>query len=320
MLFNVCVVHVCETYKKRFLLVLLTTLSLQMMKLILLVLITCLLNPNCGVVTTSEKRHLSQDLAQSRLRSLTCSSGDGKDSNTSDSDVLSIAGKPRKLRAGRRIEFEGKVSDAVNSDQTILDKLSFSDSRNHSNPKPNAYLTLCAYDRDVFNTLVLFEQLRRVNSSGAFAVMIIKINAENELILKRSGIRIHQIPRKLNITIGYVAEGIPSRDRDEILWNKLYVWALTDYHKVVFLDADLVIMNNIDSIFEFDGDLVGSPMISPEEKILFFEPCVRKRTIEQSLASCFLRNWQKLDASWAKTKKGKYMTIYPFSAHLDFYL
>jgi len=39
------------------------------------------------------------------------------------------------------------------------------------------------------------------------------------------------------------------------VWNKLRIWGLTDYQRVVFLDADMLVLQNMDELFTLDfGD------------------------------------------------------------------
>jgi alpha-N-acetylglucosamine transferase len=57
--------------------------------------------------------------------------------------------------------------------------------------------------------------------------------------------------------------------RDGILWSKLRVWQLEDYQKVILLDSDLIVLKNVDELFQYP-ELAGSAMMDKKEKILFF--------------------------------------------------
>jgi hypothetical protein len=137
--------------------------------------------------------------------------------------------------------------------------------------RPNAYVTLCWDDSNVFQTLVLFHQLRKVRSTkGQFIVMSNDLSARSRKQLKQFGIhKIYMIPSNLGTRIGYARKQI--RDRDAILWTKLYIWALTEFSKILLLDTDMLILRNIDHLFQLP-ELAASPMITPNEKIMFYGP------------------------------------------------
>ena len=138
--------------------------------------------------------------------------------------------------------------------------------------RPNAYVTLCWNDSNVLATLVLFQQLRRVNSArGNFVIISTKLSAESKRQFEKFGVRVIMIPATLNGPIGYAMGVRGLAGRDSILWTKLYLWTLTDYRKILLLDTDMVIVKNIDALFDYE-ELAGSPMLTPKEKILYFEP------------------------------------------------
>ena len=166
--------------------------------------------------------------------------------------------------------------------------------------RPDAYVTLCWDDSNILPTLVLFQQLRRVRSvKGEFAVMSNQLTAASIALLKKFGIKIYMIPSSLDTEIGYVKlSGVDLRDRDAILWTKLYVWALADYRKILLLDADMVILKNIDHLFEMP-ELAASPMITPGEKIMFYGPKPEESTTWNTL------KWRQLKPEEAETGVGK---------------
>lgn len=53
-----------------------------------------------------------------------------------------------------------------------------------------------------------------------------------------------------------------SEKRYSACLNKLYVWLLTDYEKVCWLDSDMIVMKNIDHLFDLeieDGHMLAAP-------------------------------------------------------------
>jgi alpha-N-acetylglucosamine transferase len=59
--------------------------------------------------------------------------------------------------------------------------------------------------------------------------------------------------------------------RDVMLWHKLRVWNATRFEKAVVLDNDLLIRDNIDSLFAFP-ELSGVGQLYEGEKIVFWDP------------------------------------------------
>ena len=56
--------------------------------------------------------------------------------------------------------------------------------------------------------------------------------------------------------------------RDQILWTKLRVWQLDDYDKVVMIDADMLVLKNVDELFKMP-ELSACSMIEKGEKIQY---------------------------------------------------
>ena len=58
--------------------------------------------------------------------------------------------------------------------------------------------------------------------------------------------------------------------------TKLHVWNLTQYRKIVYLDADTLVMENIDELFSITGPFAAAPDIFPPDKfnaaVMVIEP------------------------------------------------
>lgn len=59
--------------------------------------------------------------------------------------------------------------------------------------------------------------------------------------------------------------------RDLMLWQKLRVWNMTEYKKIVMLDNDLLLTGKIDELFN-EPELSGVPQLYSNEKIMFWDP------------------------------------------------
>jgi hypothetical protein len=141
-----------------------------------------------------------------------------------------------------------------------------------------AYVCLCANVRAVYPTLVLFQQLRSIHATRGQYVVLLASDIPPA---------IHGLFQLWNITIaaypahpslfkpGYAVQAQSTRDRDRILWQKLWVWNLTAYRRVIMLDGDLLLRRNFDELFDVElppsGGIAGVPMIYSGEKIVFWE-------------------------------------------------
>jgi alpha-N-acetylglucosamine transferase len=56
------------------------------------------------------------------------------------------------------------------------------------------------------------------------------------------------------------------QERDSILWQKLRIWQLIDYRKIVMLDSDLMVLKNSDELFEFP-EFASTPMVKSKQRI-----------------------------------------------------
>ena len=118
--------------------------------------------------------------------------------------------------------------------------------------KENAYtyVTLLSSDDFLTGVVMLNWSLKRVKSAYPLLVLCSKSVSKNSLIFLR----------KRHLDCSVLEEGIVV-DTSEVNtnegyghWNntfdKLYVWSLTQYKKVVFLDSDMHVIKNIDYLFD----------------------------------------------------------------------
>ena len=60
-------------------------------------------------------------------------------------------------------------------------------------------------------------------------------------------------------------------------YSKLALWGLTEYTKLVYVDADAVVLENVDELFEIDVAFAAAPDIFPPDKfnagVLVVRPC-----------------------------------------------
>lgn len=131
-----------------------------------------------------------------------------------------------------------------------------------------AYITLLSTDWYIDGTLCLYQSLKEVNSQYPLIVAISStISQENRDILS-----------KLNIDYIVLEDFSFNEECREMLYAmgaenwaetalKLRIFGLTQFEKLVYLDSDLLILKNIDELFDREHLTAAqdSPMIFPDK-------------------------------------------------------
>ena len=126
-----------------------------------------------------------------------------------------------------------------------------------------AYITLLSSIDYLDGVLVLNETLKRVESKYPLYCMLAKnIGSDVKAILEQYGISYLQLENTVHE--GFVSSNSERHDWDYSNWNytfdKILVWELTQFDKLVFVDSDMIVVNNIDHLFEhqpFSASLAG---------------------------------------------------------------
>jgi glycogenin glucosyltransferase len=119
--------------------------------------------------------------------------------------------------------------------------------------KRYAYVAYMANDRDIKGVLLLHYNLKKVNSKYPFVVLIIeKVSDSIKKILKENNIP--TIYCNMKSTLESFTN---DNEYIDIIMNKHYygkylIFALNQFEKVVYLDTDLLLMENIDNLFDYD--------------------------------------------------------------------
>ncbi len=106
----------------------------------------------------------------------------------------------------------------------------------------NAWITFVNSEEYMRGAIVIARCLKLVNSIYSFVVLvpndfIYNINVESNMIV-------------LPIT-QLIGNGNNCKDeRYRYCLNKIHIWTLTDYDKLCWLDSDLLILKNIDNVFD----------------------------------------------------------------------
>ncbi len=112
-----------------------------------------------------------------------------------------------------------------------------------------AYVTLLSTDSYYKGVVALFECLKKTNTKINNFVVVINETISSDIVnkLKDRGYKIYLRPR-------IDASNIISNKGFQYWINtfdKFYVFELTDYDKIVYLDSDMYITRNIDELFDY---------------------------------------------------------------------
>ena len=118
--------------------------------------------------------------------------------------------------------------------------------------KKYAYVCVLSTDNYLDGALILNENLRELNSKyELLCVVNDRLSEESIKALHRFGIKTKNTRAiKTNMGIG----------RWNYTFDKLNIFSLVEYDKIVFLDLDLLILENIDHLFEWDSIAAGLDM------------------------------------------------------------
>lgn len=144
-----------------------------------------------------------------------------------------------------------------------------------------AYLTLLSNRRYLEGVLALKQSLKEVDSRYPLVCMLSEsVGSDLEEYLVRHGVKcVRYVGRDLN---GDINKPGVSYAHWSFTFDKLHVWGLTQFEKIVFLDSDMVVLRNLDHLFDkpaFSASVAGAGMfgwtklnsglmvIAPDKKI-----------------------------------------------------
>lgn len=139
--------------------------------------------------------------------------------------------------------------------------------------KRNAYVVLNTNRKSLFQSLVLFHQLKSQRCiAGQYVIMVPSdLHEAFQLVFTALGIESHVFEEAPLFEIRYNVTQESTLRRDRMMWQKLRAWGLIQFDKVVLLDNDLLVRRNIDRLFALP-ELSGVPAVYEDEKIVFWDP------------------------------------------------
>lgn len=110
----------------------------------------------------------------------------------------------------------------------------------------NAYVTFLATENFLPGVLVLHKSLRIDNHNHDFLVMITEsISFETQKLLTSLGCKVRLVPEIKNpVKLETDPRGFGC------MYTKLRMFGLTGYEKIIYMDSDLVVCGNIESLFQ----------------------------------------------------------------------
>lgn len=123
---------------------------------------------------------------------------------------------------------------------------------NFHNKNNYAYITLVTNDLYVPGVIALGNSLNKVNTKYKIICLYKNISKKSIKEIKSKNYELLSIESlnkkdiKLNIKLDEYEYNI-ERFRDA--FNKLYIWSLTKYDKLIYLDCDMLVYKNIDHLF-----------------------------------------------------------------------
>jgi len=114
-----------------------------------------------------------------------------------------------------------------------------------------AFVTLATQDNYAVGAIVLGHSLRRVATTRQLAVMITSSITER---LREELCCLFDLVVEVNVLDSHDSENLALLARPDlgITFSKLHCWRLTQYDKCVFLDADTLVLQNVDELFDRD--------------------------------------------------------------------
>lgn len=126
-----------------------------------------------------------------------------------------------------------------------------------------AYITLLSTESYISGVLVLNYSLKKVNSKYPLVCLLSQdLDSGIATQLEQDGVKCISLDKK--VYAGFCDTNKKCSNWDFSSWNytfdKLCIWGLTQYEKLVFVDSDMVVVKNIDHLFDradFTASLAG---------------------------------------------------------------
>lgn len=113
-----------------------------------------------------------------------------------------------------------------------------------------AFVTFLCDDEMLQSTRVLVRSIQKTETTRDIVVMVLdEVSAESRSQLEQLGAIIRPIER-----IQYPYEKMQSFKpgiNKQCRYSKLHIFGMVDYSKIVYLDSDMMVMENVDTLFDY---------------------------------------------------------------------
>jgi len=191
-----------------------------------------------------------------------------------------------------------------------------------------SYISILSTDSYLIGALVLYKSLISTNPKYPFNLLVTpNISNESLNILKRNNINTIKIEPIKNPILK------DPNDRRFYNYSKLNMWSLIQFDKIVYLDSDMIVMHNIDELFEKknmsavnSGGLIKKDWMQLNSGLIVLEPSMtifndmksKIGTIEKQIGKgdqAFLHEYY---ADWPERKELHLLHIYNlFDIHIE---
>lgn len=115
------------------------------------------------------------------------------------------------------------------------------------------YVTYLSNDRDYKGALLLNYNLKKYSHKYNLACIVLEgVSDKIKTILKKSNIILYEFNLKNILLEFHLSEEFSDYLVNKHYYGKFLIFKLTEYDKIIYLDTDLLIKENIDHLFSYD--------------------------------------------------------------------
>lgn len=183
--------------------------------------------------------------------------------------------------------------------------------KGQSHQEEEAFVTLVTSDSYVPGALVLGASLKRVGSQKRRVALVTSLCSSSVQALEKDW-EVRRVP----LLLSEDEKGLLLLGRPElsVTLSKLSVWNQVDLAKVVFMDCDMLVLKNIDSLFEECSELSAAPDSGWPDS--FNSGLFVLRPSESTFAS--LKKRMSLEGSWDGADQGLLNEHFPNWKRISF--
>ena len=175
----------------------------------------------------------------------------------------------------------------------------------------HAYLTYVCSDNFIPGVVALYNSVRLSNCNNDFIVLVTDdVSQESRDILNKKNLKI--VDADKIYYNGQYKDKILDRygkvDQSWKMFTKINIWKQTEYSKIIYLDADTLVLNNIDELFDveelaaviggsvmlnYSGIEAGVLVVKPDTNTSFLNDYFSKHGIINAIPEIYNRMWKK---------------------------